>query len=186
MEQQLKILLSENFPAYQINNATNRNSDELDKIINICHKIDSVLVFTLRTKKNEKTFRFLELFHNDRNIEVIFYFRDDYVYVKDLNDLDGTIRLIKKTMNNENECVVCYKDKFGDDNFDKKRGLVKEQFIVCNQCSSQICSSCINKMQQMNCPICRYELEMNSIEETMRRFINHQILDKLTNDYFKR
>ena len=81
MEETLKT----QFPNFIINNASNRNSYELLKITELCHKIDKFLVFIKRNEKNEEYFKLTEELQNVEKINVIFLNKDD-IYFYDVDD----------------------------------------------------------------------------------------------------
>ena len=67
MEQKIKNAL----PNLNINNYSNRSFEELMKIIGLCHKLDTILVFIERNEKNDDYFKMIETTQNSKEINLI-------------------------------------------------------------------------------------------------------------------
>jgi hypothetical protein len=147
----IKKILNENFEKYIINNSSNRTMDEILKITQICQKCENIIAYIERNTKNEEYFKYIELYENlkgtkDINkIKIIILNKENYVYFRNLKyDEKTTTRMIKKSLIDENECVICYEDN-------------EISKITCEQCCLYFCNNCLQKMGNCKivCPICK-------------------------------
>jgi hypothetical protein len=140
MEQKIKNTL----PNFNINNSSNRNFEELMRITELCHKINNILVFIKRNKKNNDYFKMIETTQNTKEINLIFLNKDDiyHYYIENNNNLDIAIMSLKRKLYNETECVVCMEP-------------CNNKFYICSTCGHQIHGICLSKCVTYNCSICK-------------------------------
>ena len=141
MEETLKT----QFPNFIINNASNRNSYELLKITELCHKIDKFLVFIKRNEKNEEYFKLTEELQNVEKINVIFLNKDD-IYFYDVDDehkIDIVVMSLKRKILNENECVICMEQCVNN-------------YISCSQCGNFTHKICFAQCNKLICSVCKH------------------------------
>ena len=140
MEQILKTHL----PNFNINNSSNRNIDELLRIIALCHKIDKLLVFIERNEKNNDYFKITEITQNTKKINLIFLNKDDiyYYYIENKDKLNITIMSLKRKLYNETECVVCMEQCIN-------------KYYMCSRCGYQIHYICFEKCVKKCCSMCK-------------------------------
>ena len=139
MEQKIKNAL----PNFNINNSSNRSFEELMKIIGLCHKLDTILVFIERNEKNDNYFKMIETTQNSKEINLIFLNRDDiYHYYIENNNNDIAIMSLKRKLYNETECVVCME-------------TCNNKFYICSKCGHKIHVICLAKCVTHICSVCR-------------------------------
>lgn len=147
-------LLKENFKKHRITNKSDSSVEELGKICNICENnknVHDVLVYIKRNENNEIYFKGIEMcekrkgsLSNDK-IELVIINKDNYVYFREgLYDETTIILMIKKSLLDEETCVICYEN--GNNNIAK---------IVCETCCSSVCKRCIFNLMKTECPTCR-------------------------------
>ena len=153
----IESLIKKIFPTYKIYNATDKSEQQMQKIIDICINIDNLIVFKLRNDKNSSFFKTYEEKHKlKRNIGIIFFNKDDYIYFENGNDetynvksFEGCIRFLKNFIEDNCSCCICYEE------FDSE----KRNTISCGKCGSSCCTKCIFNMSSRNdnviCPMCR-------------------------------
>ena len=163
MEAQLKI----NFPNYKIYDASNKSSNEMKKIEEICENLPQLIVFMERNEKNKDYLKYYEHTLGVRDINWLFINKGNCMSRNKINDIylnsqqnHENIKLlilsIKKFINNDTECCICF----------EKIDIEKEDFEnciidTCENCSSYCCRNCIFKYLKVNdgkemlCPVCR-------------------------------
>jgi hypothetical protein len=140
MEQALKL----QFPNFIINDASNRNSYELLKITELCHKIDKFLVFIKRNKKNDDYFKRNEEYQNTKKINIILLNRDD-IYFYDIDNEDKiniVIMSLKRKLLNETECIICMEQCVSN-------------YMSCSQCGIFTHIMCLEKCDKQICYVCK-------------------------------
>ena len=53
----IKYTLVKYFPSYKFNDASNRNKNEMNKILELCENIDNLIVYMTRNQKNDNVFK---------------------------------------------------------------------------------------------------------------------------------
>lgn len=142
MEEKLKKL----FPNLKINNSSNRDINDLTKIIKICYDVSNILVFIQRNEINNYFFEITEITEKIDKINLIFLNKDNIYYYNIINDLnfDTVLMSLKRKINNENECVVCFES-------------CTSNFYMCCKCGNQIHGKCFDKCINQICSVCNNE-----------------------------
>ena len=154
----IKDTLVNNFPTYKVNDASDRTKEEMEIIITLCHKIPNLIVFMKRNGKNDEYFEeYDKNFNLERGIKILFYNKDDFIYFErdDDNEIEGAVRFLRRFINGENVCVICYEQFDG----------TKRNLLSCTKCGEGCCIKCINNMLKTEldkfekvdilCPVCR-------------------------------
>ena len=96
------------FPQFKITDASNRNHEQIIKISQICDKVNNILVFIERNKKNEKYFIFHERY-NKVKIGAYKYiiFTDQTFFVNDRDDFSSYLLHLRRMINNDTQCPIC-------------------------------------------------------------------------------
>ena len=138
-------ILKTQFPNYMINNASNRYSYELEKITELCSKIDKILVFIKRNDNNEDYFKFTEEYQNTEKINVIFLNKDDiyYYYINNEENIGKTIMSLKRHLLKETDCIICMEK-------------CTNNFISCSQCGNFTHEKCFEQCSKKICSICKH------------------------------
>ena len=79
----MEALLKTTFPKHRIYDATNKNDKEREFIIQLCIKIESVIMYVVRNEMNEQFFKKYESKHSNTRIGLLFFNKDDYIYFPD-------------------------------------------------------------------------------------------------------
>ena len=150
MEEKIK----KNFPNYIINNASNRRLYELLRITELCHKMNTLLVYVERNENNDDYFRLNEQLQHVEKINVIFLNKDDiyFYYIDFTQKIDKIIMSLKRKLYNENDCVIC---------MEKCTGIC----MSCAKCGNFVHNECFEKCDKQICPICKHNhfLDYNKI-----------------------
>lgn len=149
-------LLKKNYPQYKINDSSNRNLFEIRKITNICINNPNIIVYLKKNNINENYFNLVECIEKSQNvidnvpIDIIIINKDNYVYVrKNENNFIKILRCIDKNLLGNDSCCVCMESKSNN-----------LHFVSCNECQTPTCKNCIQKLNELNCPCCKKELDI--------------------------
>ena len=136
--------IKQKLPNYKINNASQRNGDQISKISDICCADKNILVFIERNSINNSYFEIIEMVENLKkgNIKYLFLNEDNYYYAESLTT--SFLLHLNRILNKENECPICY-----------EQDLTK--YFFCSQCAILCCVPCFGKSENMVCSICRGE-----------------------------
>ena len=137
-------ILKNKLPNYKITNASNRYSYEIMKIIDLCHKIDNLLIFIKRNENNEDYFKFIENQYNAEKINIIFLNKDDIYYydIENEDKISITIMSLKRKLLNEIECVICMEK-------------CNNNYISCSQCGNFTHDKCFEQCSKLVCSVCK-------------------------------
>ena len=148
-------LLKDNYKQYKINDSSNRNIDELMKIMNICKLNSNILVYIERNTINLEYFEFIESLELDNgivgtnindDIHIVIINKDNYIYIrKSEKNINNVLRTINNNLLSDEYCCICYEEKS-----DKIRNF------ICPNCQSPICTNCIYKLNDKICPCCKF------------------------------
>ena len=153
----METLLKSAFPRHRIYNASDKDDKEREFIIQLCIKIENILMYVVRNDNNEQFFKKYELKHSNTRIGFLFFNKDDYMFFPDYTYYQQTKQIgnksmvltLKRFVNGEaNKCCVCY------DEFEIKN------LVFCGQCGLQICKKCLfSYVSKANgdvvCPVCK-------------------------------
>jgi hypothetical protein len=149
-------LLKNNFPQYKINDSSNRNIGQIQKITNICIGCPNIIVYLKRNEINELYFKFIEIVEKSSNIsdldpiDTIIINKDNYVYIrKNETNPIKILRSINKNLLSNDSCCVC---------MESKSDYLK--LINCSECQTPICRLCLNKINNLNCPCCKNQFKL--------------------------
>ena len=149
----IEILLKKHFPKFKIYNATNKTEKEIEKIIDICMNVNNLIVYIIWNNDNDIVFEKYK-HHNIDNPHILFFNTDNYYMFgsKDIENLEGSIRFLKRFIENDHICCICHQ-------------TLKEydMFACCQICGVAYCCECTNKMKlnkkELLCSVCRsYDL----------------------------
>lgn len=139
-------ILKNKFPDFKVNDSSDRNFWELQKITELCHKVDKLLVFVKRNSKNDYYFKLTEKMQNFENINIIFLNKDDiyYYYIEDQDNIDNIVLMsLKRKLLKEIDCVICLEECLNN-------------YMSCIKCGNSVHSYCLKKCVEQICSICRY------------------------------
>lgn len=149
-------LLKNKYPQYQINDSSNRNLIEILKIINICVNCSNIIVYLKKNNVNKDYFNLIENLEKSQGvidpnpIATIIINKDNYVYVRNNeNNLIKILRCIDKNLLGNDSCCICMESK--------SKNIY---FKTCNECQTPICKVCITKINELNCPCCKNDLNI--------------------------
>ncbi len=131
------------FPNYKITDASDRTPEQIIRICKICDKVNNVLVFIERNKKNESYFEFIETMESITAGSFRYIIlTDQSFYVHQRDDYTSYIMHLQRMLRNEIQCPVCFDEKINE-------------YVFCNQCACACCTVCYKKMYVKLCPTCR-------------------------------
>ncbi len=103
-------LLKENYSEYKINDSSDKNVSQIEKITILCESIPNLIVHIKRNSMNEKYFNVIELieksngivnFKSNNQINIIILNKDNYIYFrKNENDAKEILNCINKQLLN--------------------------------------------------------------------------------------
>ena len=144
-------LLKTNYSQYKINDSSNRNLEQINKIIKICCDNPTIIVYMKRNEINDAYFRILEMLEHSSGIydtepiDSIVINKDNYVYIRtsEKNPLN-ILRCINKNLLNDEGCCICSKHK-----------TASNESFPCSMCQTEICHNCFIHLREKKCPCCR-------------------------------
>jgi hypothetical protein len=149
-------LLKNNFPQYKINDSSNRNIGQIQKITEICIDCPNIIVYLKRNEINDLYFKFIEMVEKSSGvldsvpIDTIIINKDNYVYIrKNETNPIKILRCVNKNLLSNDSCCICMGHK--SDNL---------KLINCNECQTPICKICLSKINNLNCPCCKNQLKI--------------------------
>tara|TARA_Y100000816_G_C25867137_1_gene452594 strand:+ start:298 stop:633 length:336 start_codon:yes stop_codon:yes gene_type:complete len=92
-------ILKEQFPSYKWNDASDRNHNEIHKIVSICWNIENVSIYIRKNEKNKIFFGEILMQEISKglvvsNIDIIILNKDNYIYFcKGSDDIISDIKL---------------------------------------------------------------------------------------------
>ena len=131
------------FPQIKITDASNRTHDQIIKISQICDKVNNILVFIERNKKNQKYFIFNERYNKVRiGSYKYIIFTDQTFFVNERDDYTSYLLHLRRMINNDTQCPICFEGNL-------------KQYFYCDQCACACCEECYDKLEDKICSMCR-------------------------------
>ena len=142
--------IKKHLPMYKVNNATNRREDEMVKLFELLNSIPNLIIFTVRNSTNTHFFEPVDKQAQDEVKLIFFVKREMFFFLESREDLiDGQVIHIKKRLEKEPSCVICYEP-------------IKHEVRFCHGCGASCCNPCLFKLclhsmsdTSILCPICR-------------------------------
>ena len=130
------------FPKFKINNASQRNGDQIARITSICCADKNIIVVIERNLINNSYFEIIEMVEKIKKgkIKYLFLNEDNYYHTESLKT--SFILHLKRILNKEKECPICY-----------EQDLTK--YLYCSQCGILCCVPCFSKSNNKSCSMCR-------------------------------
>lgn len=164
-------------PAYSVLNYSNNTKKEILKISNKCKHNNKIIVFIKRTSINDTYFKQIELCENSKHktekINSIFLNLDNYYFFTSTGNYvknDGRLYFVRKAIEKENSCCVCYNDFKG-----YKTGF------SCSKCGNLLCNECALKCDiphlKLMCPTCKSIL-VTGEEKDIKQLLNNNKADQ--------
>jgi len=150
-------LLKDNYSQYKINDSSNRNLTQIQKINEICMNNPNLIVYLKRNNINNEYFNFIEFIEkltgviDDGLIDTIIINRDNYIYVREYEKNPTKIlRCINNNLLGNDECCVCYESK-----------SKTQKHHICEECQIPLCYKCLVKIDKKICPCCKNNLQIS-------------------------
>ncbi len=133
------------FPNYKVINLSNKTSKEISDICEKTSNEKNLIKFIERKLKNEDYFKFIESIHTTQieNFKYLIVEKNTFPISKQKN-YDKTILHLQRTFNHENNCPICFEEDL-------------KEYVHCKKCATPCCLSCIEKLENKICSVCRHE-----------------------------
>ncbi len=133
------------FPNHKVINLSNKNYNEINDILEKTANEKNLIKFIERKLKNDFFFKVIESMHAKKieNFKYLIIEKNIYAISKEKN-YNNRILHLQRAFNNENNCPICFEEDL-------------REYVYCKKCATPCCLSCIEKLENKICSVCRHE-----------------------------